>query len=79
MTISNWIRKSNKVKLGLSISCQSTWRKDQGIFATGIGFLYDKNSFNKSETGNPDVMKSHQTYGWYDPLFDAETSRITAK
>lgn len=63
----------------MSISCQSTWRKDQGIFATGIGDLYDKDSFNKSETGNPDVMKSHQTYGWYDPLFDAETSRITAK
>lgn len=79
LTINNWIRKSNKVKLGLSISCQTTWRKEQGIFATGIGFLFDKTSFNKSETGNPDVMKSHQTYGWYEPLFDAETSRIIAK
>lgn len=48
------------------------------MFASGLGFLYDKNSYNRTETGNPDYMDEHTTYGWYEPLFDTETSMITA-
>lgn len=79
LTISNWIRKADKVKLGLNISCQSTWRVDQGLFATGIGFLYDKSSYSRTETGRPDYMDEHTTFAWYEPLYDPTTSAITVK
>lgn len=79
LTISNWIRKADKVKLGLSISCQATFRADQGIFATGIGYLFDTTSYNKNATGATDFPENSTTYAWYEPLYDPSTSMITVK
>lgn len=61
----------------MSISCQATFRKDQGLFATGIGYLFDATSYNKNQT--PTVPENNATYAWYEPLFDPNTTVITAK
>lgn len=79
MSIANWLKKADKVKVCLVVCCESMKSDDGETYPldSRISVLYNTSSVrNNGGTiyGNP-----QSCFAWYEPLYDPSTSRITVK
>lgn len=79
MSISNWLKKADKVKLRMVICCESMNINETETFPgdSRMAVLYNTSSIRNNRgtiVGDPQTC-----FAWYEPLYDPSTSRITVK
>ena len=79
MSIGNWLKKADKVKVCLVVCCESMQSEDGEVYPLDkrISVLYNTSSVRNNGgtiSGNP-----QSCFAWYEPLYDPSTSRITVK
>lgn len=79
LSIGNWLKKADKVKVCLVVCCESMKSEDGETYPldSRISVLYNTSSVRNNGgtiSGNP-----QSCFAWYEPLYDPSTSRITVK
>lgn len=79
LSIGNWLKQADKVKVCLVICCESMNGDDVETYPldSRISVVYNTSSVRNNGgviSGNP-----VSCFAWYEPLYDPETSRITVK
>ena len=79
MSIRNWLKRADRVKVCLVVCCESTKGDDVKTYPldSRISVLYNTSSVRNNGgtiSGNP-----ASCFAWYEPLYDPETSRVTVK